>query len=199
MFGAAKFVRDEAEFQKLKQLAQECFQLEHRLPDQVFRPEYRRFFFREGNDLLSEGGWEIIQELAHFSNDHEIMVGTLGPDQTINYFSRAGYYSWMILPVEMSKEEYIDLLWFEPQEGVSSIRFSIGVLIVIPRSKSWAIWVDVAFEFGILGITQGFVNANLVDKLAGWVNARCAAEWWIRPPDSQIKEARRAQLIGNYL
>jgi len=35
MFGAAKFVRDEAEFQEPKQLAQECFQLERRLPDLI--------------------------------------------------------------------------------------------------------------------------------------------------------------------
>jgi hypothetical protein len=156
------------EFEKAHNLIKSVFNINQRLPEQVFNENFTNFTCEEVYFALSRNFWETLQQLARISNDTHIIIALLDPDPVSYFFKEFGYYNWFKLPVTSTAEEYKQLLWLAPQDSsADAMIFNSEVVVWVPLSGKWAVWTERSCDICILGFADKdcvLLDASLIGR-----------------------------------
>ncbi|AST05460.1 hypothetical protein AF2641_00140 [Anoxybacillus flavithermus] len=165
----ALFVRDKKEFNKLIEMASDAFYLENRLPKQVFREQFNYFLFEEFDWAMDEDFWSTIQQLSKETKDDYVLTAVLDPNPVEYFYKEFNYYNWMKLPVNLSPDEYLDVLELGPEESpADAVLYNSYTVIWLPPSMKWAIWGERSYGVCVLGIQDVNNGTGLLQILKTW-------------------------------
>ncbi|MED0873749.1 hypothetical protein [Bacillus mobilis] len=121
------------------------------LPNQVFQNDYGNYMFGEFDSLMYDSGWNEIRKLAQTTHDSFIIMGVLDPHPEEYYYKEFGYYNWLKLPLDLTGEQYMDVLEEYPQDSMAdSIMNNSFVVVWFPPSREWIIIGDRSYGINIL-------------------------------------------------
>jgi hypothetical protein len=156
-------VQEEKEFKKFYTLVNQIFNDGLRLPNQVFQHFFNRFMFEEFDWAMSADFWNTLLQLATESLDSYILMAVIEPNPVDYFYNEFGYYSWFKLPVNISTDDYWDILSLEPEGSpADALLFNSDVVVWVPPSKKWAIWGERSHGICILA------TSNDQFQLASW-------------------------------
>ncbi|GGJ65704.1 hypothetical protein GGR02_000606 [Anoxybacillus voinovskiensis] len=163
------FVREKKEFNKLIGIASDTFYIENRLPKQVFREQFNYFLFEEFDWAMDKDFWSIIQQLSKETKDDYVLAAVLDPNPVEYFYKEFNYYNWMKLPVNLSPDEYLDVLELGPEESpADAVLYNSYTVIWLPPSMKWAIWGERSYGVCILGFQDVNNSADLLPILKNW-------------------------------
>ncbi|MDL5143496.1 hypothetical protein [Bacillus atrophaeus] len=151
------FLEDKHQLKQFKQWVNQTFKTSEMFPDQVFHEQYKYFWFQEFSALWGDDIWDTLKLLANYYSDNQILTAVLDtPPETYRTFS--DYYNWIWTPSSLTKEEYSELLWTEPNGvrpgEIGSIQFTTTTVVWLSPSRKWGIWGNIDQEICILGLTD---------------------------------------------
>ena len=163
------FVRKKKEFNKLIGIASDAFYIENRLPKQVFREQFNYFLFEEFDWAMDKDFWSIIQQLSKEAKDDYVLTAVLDPNPVEYFYKEFNYYNWMKLPVNLSPDEYLDVLGLGPEESsADAVLYNSYTVIWLPPSMKWAIWGERSYGVCVLGLQDVNNSADLLPILKNW-------------------------------
>jgi hypothetical protein len=132
------------------------FDLDARLPNQVFRRGLRDALFCEFDAVLAPDFWPALCAMARWHGDTQVELLVLEPDCDAFYFSEYRMYPAMSLSVEASADDYWAAIGFEPDGDVmGSIAISANIIAVTGSSGRWGCWGERDPEVAVF---HGFPN-----------------------------------------
>lgn len=163
------FIKNNFEYNKLKKIIDEIYFDDKVLPNQVFRQKYEKFLCEEFDLMIIDDFQENIKILSNLSDDKEIIFGTISPEPDSYYYKYFGYYSVVKLPINITNEQFYDLIEYAPKNNeADSIRFRSDILICMPLSKKWAIYGSRDYEICILGFQSEYIK-QIKSFLPRWI------------------------------
>ncbi|MDE8564824.1 hypothetical protein PNH38_13220 [Anoxybacillus rupiensis] len=163
------FVREKKEFNKLIGMASNTFYIENRLPKQVFREQFNNFLFEEFDWTMDKDFWRTIQQLSRQTKDNYVLTAVLDPSPVEYFYKEFNYYNWMKLPVNLSPDEYLDVLELGPEESpADAVLYNSYTVIWLPPSMKWAIWGERSYGVCVLGLQDVNNSADLLPILKNW-------------------------------
>jgi hypothetical protein len=163
------FVREKKEFNKLIGIASDTFYIENRLPEQVFREQFNYFLFEEFDWAMDKDFWCTIQQLSKETKDDYVLTAVLDPNPVEYFYKEFNYYNWMKLPVNLSPDEYLDVLELGPEESpADAVLYNSYTVIWLPPSMKWAIWGERSYGVCVLGLQDVNNSADLLPILKSW-------------------------------
>lgn len=144
-------LKEKNTFLEASGLIEEIFNYTSRLPEQVFRHKFNHYRIEEFDWTLTPEFYPFIQKLALSSEDPYILMSVLEPDP-IKYFDHHfGVLHWNRIPLDISNDEYWNIVSEEPEESPADTIHAHGdVIIWTSPSKEWAIWGERGDEVCIL-------------------------------------------------
>lgn len=135
------FAIREKEFEESFRLVTAAFNPNKRLPEQIFDHLFTNFFFEEFDWAMSADFWKTIQHLAIVSQDSFILTGVLEPNPIEYFYQEFGYYNWFKLPVNISCDDYWDVLQLEPEDSpADAILYNSDIVVWVSATMKWAVW-----------------------------------------------------------
>lgn len=163
------FTKKEDEYKELMEKINQCFLLNEKLPNKVFKKPYNKFLCEESDLIRYDRFWENVKTLSNLSNDNNVIFGVLNPSPKSYYYHYFGYYSIAKLSVDIKNEEFSNLIEYAPENNeADSIFFNSNIIICIPLSKKWAIYADRDFEICILAFDEAY-EEELKSLLPRWL------------------------------
>ncbi|MBS2773238.1 hypothetical protein KFV09_17300 [Anoxybacillus rupiensis] len=163
------FVREKKEFNKLIGMASNTFYIENRLPKQVFREQFNNFLFEEFDWTMDKDFWRTIEQLSRQTKDNYVLTAVLDPNPVEYFYKEFNYYNWMKLPVNLSPDEYLDVLELGPEESpADAVLYNSYTVIWLPPSMKWAIWGERSYGVCVLGLQDVNNSADLLPILKNW-------------------------------
>ncbi|WP_410985083.1 hypothetical protein [Bacillus cereus] len=107
------FIRDLQEFRNLESIVNSIFYTDRQLPEQVFRKDFGNYVFEEFDLAMSDKFWDTIQILARQAQDDYVLCAALNPHPLEYYYKEFGYFNWVKLPLNLTADEYLDILNIE--------------------------------------------------------------------------------------
>lgn len=149
-----------------------------RLPQLPFRQPYLLQGFDDMDWAMSAEFWQVLQDLAVFSNDNEVVIGVIDPDPETCFKKHYGYYNWASLSVAASNEDYWYLINHSPAASpADSILVNAEVVIITAPSKAWAVWCQRDTNLCLLALIDSAkkVRWNGID----WLERLHSNEDWV--------------------
>lgn len=149
------------EFEEFQRYIKVTFNSNQRLPEQIFNTSFSGFVFEEFDWAMSADFWNTIQQLAIVSQDSFILSAVLEPHPIDYFYKEFGYYNWFKLPIELSSEDYWDVLQLEPEDSpADAMLYNSEVVVWVSSSMKWAIWGERNLGICVLA----FKNGNKIIK-----------------------------------
>lgn len=195
-------IREKKDFEKLWEVVNSIFKINHRLPNQVFNSGFCNFLFGEFDRVIGDAFWDSsIKPLALASQDTHLLVAVLDPDP-INYFYREfGYYNWRKIPVNITGHDYFKILEIGPENSpADAMVFNSETVVWVPMSKKWAIWGERSYGTCILAFTEESTGLATTSLTKTWRSAEKALDDFIclNFNDQKIPKEFADSLIQNY-
>jgi hypothetical protein len=93
----------------------------------------------------------------------------LDPNPVEYFYKEFNYYNWMKLPVNLSPDEYLDVLELGPEESpADAVLYNSYTVIWLPPSMKWAIWGERSYGVCVLGIQDVNNGTGLLQILKTW-------------------------------
>jgi hypothetical protein len=165
------------DFIKTKEFLSNVFDLEKRLPEQVFRNNFGHFLFEEFDWATTSEFWGTLQHLCKASNDDHVIIAVVAPDPQNYYYRKYASYAWLKLPTTLSDTDYFSALETEPKENPNdALLYSIDTVVWCSPSMKWAIWGERPYGTCVIG----FSNESTVIAPQGlWRSAKEALDDFI--------------------
>ncbi|MFB7142940.1 hypothetical protein ACFCYN_25465 [Gottfriedia sp. NPDC056225] len=197
------FIKDVNKFNKLKNIQEDIFLLDKEFPNQVFQKEFSNYRFEQFDNLMSEEFWTTIRRLAEWSKDEYVIFAVLSPHPKDYYYKEFGYFNWLELPINLTGDDYLDILNEGPQnyEADAIINNSFIITLFSP-SKKWGIWADRDYEITVIAFNDNDLNIDVVLDTKVWLSAEneVVQEWmsYTFRPDFKVPHSISNKLIMNY-
>lgn len=174
------FIRNNKEFIELKEMVISTFNIESNLPKQVFSEKFGDFKFEEFDWTMSRDFWDTLKELATQTNDDFILTAVLKPDP-VEYFNKEfKYYNWIKFPIDLSSDEYYEILEFGPDESpADAVAFNAYTVIWLSPSMKWAIWGERDYGISVIGFNKMSYQNKLSSSLKSWRSIDQTVLSWI--------------------
>ncbi|AGE21477.1 hypothetical protein V2J23_17400 [Geobacillus thermoleovorans] len=147
------FINNKNDYIEMKETLSNIFILNQSMPNQVFHREYNGFLFGEYHGMYEEEFWKGLQILAQKSGDKYILLAELE-----NYYNeRMERYEWAKIPVDLSYENYLDILNAEPFENIyiGLVDYSCKLVFTSP-SLQWGGWGERDQELYVFACKENF-------------------------------------------
>ncbi|WP_225732638.1 hypothetical protein [Nocardia sp. JCM 34519] len=133
------------------------FDLDARLPDQVFNDDLGDSLFCEFDAVLTPEFWPALCAMARWHGDGHVELLVLEPDCEMFYLSEYQMYPAISLSVEAGADDYWAAIGHEPGGDImGSIAISANVIAVTGPSRRWGCWGERDPEVAVF---RGFPNA----------------------------------------
>ncbi|MFE6775285.1 hypothetical protein [Streptomyces sp. NPDC057702] len=163
MVEADSIVIDRNEYLDVRSRGAATFDLDARLPDQVFRGSAGDSLFCEFDAVLTPEFWPALCAMARWHGDRHVELLVLEPDSDAFYLPEYRMYPAASLPVEAGVDDYWAAIGYEPDGDImGSIAISANVIAVTGSSGKWGCWGERDPEVAVF---QGFPNAAV---RSGW-------------------------------
>ncbi|MEV7001799.1 hypothetical protein AB0N62_29470 [Streptomyces sp. NPDC093982] len=117
------------------------FDLDARLPGQVFKESGNDSLFCEFDAVLTPEFWPALRAMARWHGDSRVEVLVLEPDCDAFYLPGYRMYPAVSLSVEDNEDDYWAAIGHEPDGDVmGSIAISANVVAVTGPSGRWGCW-----------------------------------------------------------
>lgn len=134
------------------------FDLDARLPAQVFRKDRRDSLFCEFDVVLSPEFWPALSTMARWHGDDRVELLVLEPGADEFYLPEYRAYPAVSLPVDADEDEYWAAIGHEPDGDVmGSIAISANVVALTGASGRWGCWGERDPEVAVF---QGFPDRS---------------------------------------
>lgn len=175
------FISNSEEFTKLGNELDSIFNRKNQFPNQVFSDSYAGYKFEEFNYVLSDEVWNTLQRLAIATNDDFVYVAVLDPSPDEYYYKEFGYYNWIKLPINLTADQYFNMLDFGPKESpVDAILFNSYTVVWFSPSLKWGIWGERNIEVCVIGFIDETVESKLTSILNTWRPLNEVVSSWIQ-------------------
>ncbi|MFE6555477.1 hypothetical protein ACFVHS_45035 [Streptomyces sp. NPDC057746] len=132
------------------------FNLDARLPNQVFLKDAQDSLFCEFDAVLAPDFWPALCAMARWHGDARVELLVLEPDCEGFYLLEYGMYPAISLPLEAGVDDYWAAIGYEPNGDVmGSIAISANVIAVTGPSGRWGCWGERDPEVAVF---RGFPN-----------------------------------------
>ncbi|MFD6533448.1 hypothetical protein [Streptomyces sp. NPDC060184] len=133
------------------------FELDARLPEQVFKEGAGGSLFCEFDAVLTPEFWPALCAMARWHGDAYVELLVLEPDCDAFYLPEYRMYPAMSLSVEADVDDYWAAIGYEPDGDImGSIAISANVIAVTGPSGRWGCWGERDPEVAVF---RGFPNA----------------------------------------
>ncbi|WP_243521918.1 hypothetical protein [Bacillus pseudomycoides] len=174
------FIRNLQEFKKFEKLLNRVFYTKRELPEQVFRKNFGNYMFEQIDLAMSDEFWDTIQILARKTQDDYILCAVLDPRPLEYYYKEFGYFNWVKLPINLTADEYLDILNIEPDSSpADSIMSNSFTITWLSPSMKWAIWGDRSYEVCVLAFKDQNNVSEILPQLKTWrfVEDGAVSDW----------------------
>jgi len=210
------FIRSKEEFIQAKEMVSTVFDLEQRLPQQVFRSDYANFHFDEFDwawsrveryrDFADPGRlfWDNIKEVSAITKDDFVIIGMCELGETDAFYRELGYYNWLKVPVDIDYDEVLDMLrsGAEVEERWGDVLYSRGCVAWVGSSRQWGIWGEMTEEMCVFGLREDVDAESISPIVKDWLPPELALPDWINLTLDESVKRRAAsfkqELIKNY-
>ncbi|WP_084792085.1 hypothetical protein [Actinopolyspora mortivallis] len=166
MVDAGSIAADREEYKSVYSCVSAVFNLDLRLPNQVFKKNQGDSLFSEFDGVLAPELWPALCELARWNGDSHVEMLVLEPSCEGFYFPEYRMYPALSLSVNADEEDYWELIGYEPNgEILGSLAKSAEVVAISGRSGKWGCWGERNDEVAVF---QGFQESSMRN------------EWWTR-------------------
>lgn len=165
-------IRTRKQFERGLELVRNVFESDRPLPEQVFREHYGNFLFENFYWAMSSEFWPVLQKLANQSNDHVILMGVLEPEPLDYYYSNFGFFNWCNLEIDLSADDYADILETAPESSpADALLYYSDVVVWVPYSMKWGVWGERDHEVAILAYHEDETHLSQADFLDSWATS----------------------------
>ncbi|MFE7532641.1 hypothetical protein ACFU7Y_44210 [Kitasatospora sp. NPDC057542] len=138
------------------------FDLDARLPDQVFREDAGDSLFCEFDAVLTQEFWPALCAMARWHGDDRIELLVLEPGLDEFYLPECRTYPAMSLSVDAGVDDYWEKIGFTSDDDFAeSIAISAKAIAVIGPSGRWGCWGERDPEVAIF---RGFPDVATRDE-----------------------------------
>ncbi|MFG2880680.1 hypothetical protein ACGFYU_37675 [Streptomyces sp. NPDC048337] len=132
------------------------FDLDARLPVQVFKEDIGDSLFYDFDSVLVPEIWPALCAMARWHGDEYVELLVLKPDCDTYYVADYQTYPAISLSVEASEDDYWAALSHEPNDDIfGSLAISADVITVTGASGKWGCWGERDPEVAVF---RGFPN-----------------------------------------
>ena len=144
-------------YQGLRSRCAATFDLDARLPAQVFRERIGDSLFCEFDAVLAPEIWPALCTMARWHGDERIELLVLEPDCDDFFLAEGLGYPAVSLSVEASEDDYWAAIGFEPDgDALGSITISANAVALTAASGKWGCWGERDSEVAVF---RGFPDA----------------------------------------
>ncbi|AMM97996.1 MULTISPECIES: hypothetical protein [Bacillus] len=194
------FITDPKEFKHYQSFINGIYNDSKTFPDQIFKTLPQYFLFEEFHWLLSDDSWEMLKNLAIYHKDEYILMAVLDNQKSIdNFYRDFGYYYWVKLPLNISSNNYLDILTDFPKNNVNDSIMNIASRVIwVSPSAKWMIYGERGYEIGVLGTSEIELKNNQIFKT--WRTLDEVVLDWISVvfPNQKLPSNFKNELIQNY-
>lgn len=163
------FMKDIQQFNESKKMINAAFNTENELPEQVFSQSFKDFKFEEFDWAMDFEFWNTLKQLAFQTKDDFILVAVLDPNPIEYFYKEFKYYNWISLPIDLSVDEYYEILEYGPEESpADAILYNSRIVVWLSPSMKWAIWAEREYGICIVGFSDKDHLNNLLPLLTSW-------------------------------
>lgn len=174
------FVRDNKEFNEFKEMIIAIFNIENNLPEQVFDKKFGDFKFEEFDWTMSGEFWNTLKKLAIQTKDDFVLTAVLKPNPVKYFYKEFNYYNWIKLPVNLSADEYYEILEVGPEESpADAVVYNSYTVVWLSPSMKWAIWGERDYGISVIGFNKMSHQNKLSFSLKSWRSIDDAVLSWI--------------------
>ncbi|WP_411144117.1 hypothetical protein [Streptomyces sp. x-80] len=157
MAEANSIVIDRNDYLDVRSRGAAAFDLDARLPNQVFKEGAGDSLFCEFDAVLAPDFWSALCAMARWHGDGCVELLVLEPDCDAFYVPEYGMYPAMSLSVEADVDDYWAAIGYEPDGDImGSIAISANVITATGPSGRWGCWGERDPEVAVF---RGFPNA----------------------------------------
>jgi hypothetical protein len=153
-------VIDRGDYLRVRSRSAVVFDLDSRLPRQVFKTYAEGSLFCEFDAVLDPEFWPALCAMAVWHGDEFVDLLALEPDVEAHYLPKYGLYQAMSLSVEAGVDDYWAAIgWeFDDEDPMRSIALSADVIAIAGDSGKWGCWGERNPEIAIF---RGFPDENV--------------------------------------
>ncbi|WCK55593.1 hypothetical protein PP175_06515 [Aneurinibacillus sp. Ricciae_BoGa-3] len=196
------FLIERDEYENLNALVKKVFFVDNHLPNRVFQKDYKHFFFLEFYSAMDETFWDNLKQLAKLTNDKFVLMAVLNPDPLSYYFKEFNYFNWTKLPIELSSDDYMNILNLAPDESpADSIIDNSYTIVWISPSMEWAIWGERDNGVCVIGFKNDTNVSEYLPYIPNWltIDNMIVKEWvGLNYKDYKIPDDIAITLDSNY-
>lgn len=162
-------MKDIQQFNESKKMINAAFNTENELPEQVFSQSFKNFKFEEFDWAMDFEFWNTLKQLAFQTKDDFILVAVLDPNPIEYFYKEFKYYNWISLPIDLSVDEYYEILEYGPEESpADAILYNSRIVVWLSPSMTWAIWAEREYGICIVGFSDKDHLNNFFPLLTSW-------------------------------
>lgn len=211
------FIRSKEEFIQAKEMVSAVFDLEQRLPQQVFHSNYANFHFDEFDwawhgqeryrDFVDPDRlfWDTVKEICVVTKDEFVILASNNLAETNKFHRDLGYYNWLRLPVDIDYEDVLEVISLEPEveKWGGMLLWQMASMWVGP-SLQWGIWGGRLEEMCVLGLREDADANSILPIVRDWLLAEPALPKSISPWETFSEKQEKAlaafgqELVENY-
>ncbi|MFF0163253.1 hypothetical protein ACFYRY_37835 [Streptomyces sp. NPDC005263] len=129
---------DRDDYLNVRSRSAATFELDARLPDQVFKEGMKGSLFCEFDAVLTPEFWPALCAMARWHDDSQVELLVLEPDCDAFYLPEYRMYPALSLSVEADVDDYWAAIGHEPDGDImGSITISANVIAVTGPSGRW--------------------------------------------------------------
>jgi hypothetical protein len=152
-------VDDRDGFLEIQSRASAVFDLDRRLPQQVFRRDAGGALFCEFDAILTPEFWSAFSAMARWHGDRQVDLLVVAPGADAFYLPEYQTHPAMTLPVDADSDDYWAAIGFDSGSGaLGSIAISANVVAVTGPSGNWGCWAERDPEVAVF---RGFPDATV--------------------------------------
>ena len=179
------------------------FDLDARLPDQVFRDRAGDWLFCEIDVVLAPDLWPALCAMARWHGDEHVELLVLEPDCDLYLREGLGYPA-RSLSVGASEDDYWAAIGFDPDgdDFAVSITRSANVVALTGASGKWGCWAERDPEVAVFqGFPDAATRSEWCERFGPFEDVSGALEsyiWMAFGARQPVPDAYAAALSANY-
>lgn len=163
------FVKDSKEFDDLKKMVLNVFNIESAFPEKVFSPTFGHFKFEEFDWTMTDEFWELIKKLAIQTNDEFVLAAVLRPSPEGYFYKEFKYYNWIKLPIHLSADSFYEILELGPEGSpADAVMYNSCTVVWLSPSMKWAIWGERNYGICVIGFRDRSQQTQRSPFLKSW-------------------------------
>jgi len=192
------YIKTEKDFKDAWTLLNNVFQIDQRMPNQVFKEPFGCFIFEEFDWAMSGEFWDLcLKSLGHIFHDSYILTTVLDPDPVNYFYHHFDYYNMVKLPIDISRSDYWNSLETGPKSSpADAMLFNSEIVVWMPMSKKWAIWGERSYGICILAFADENIRAAATPLIKTWKSTNAALSDFV---DINFRDKKAFQIFADNL